>query len=133
MNHEDTMTTTEPATCFTTDARAAAATRPTRRPAAAGTQGGRCCGAAVSTTDEHGHEVFGATLYADTDAPAPTDEMLQLAQANADKDGATNEFQTVLTKAGLVHATIDETHRVHAHAATAIIRARKPWPTTSLR
>ena len=28
--------------------------------------------------------------------------------------------------AGLVDVEIDETHRVHAHAGSAIIRARKP-------
>jgi arsenite methyltransferase len=36
------------------------------------------------------------------------------------------QFQQALTDAGLVDVEITETHRVHAHAAAAIIRARKP-------
>jgi threonine dehydrogenase-like Zn-dependent dehydrogenase len=36
------------------------------------------------------------------------------------------EFREVLTAAGLVDLEFRETHRVHAHAAAAIIRARKP-------
>jgi hypothetical protein len=36
------------------------------------------------------------------------------------------EFADALTAAGLVDVEIRETHRVHAHAAAAIIRARKP-------
>jgi len=36
------------------------------------------------------------------------------------------EFTTALTRAGLVDIEISETHRVHEHAASAIIRARKP-------
>jgi SAM-dependent methyltransferase len=36
------------------------------------------------------------------------------------------EFAAALTGAGLVDVEITETHRVHAHAASAIIRARKP-------
>jgi SAM-dependent methyltransferase len=36
------------------------------------------------------------------------------------------EFEHALTDAGLVDVEIDETHRVHEHAASAIIRARKP-------
>ena len=35
-------------------------------------------------------------------------------------------FERALEQAGLVDAEIRETHRVHAHAASAIIRARKP-------
>jgi arsenite methyltransferase len=38
------------------------------------------------------------------------------------------EFETTLTQAGLVDVEIRETHRVHEHAASAIIRARKPVP-----
>jgi arsenite methyltransferase len=37
-----------------------------------------------------------------------------------------SEFESALTDAGLVDAEIRETHRVHAHAASAIVRARKP-------
>ena len=37
-----------------------------------------------------------------------------------------DEFATALRDAGLVDAEIRETHRVHAHAASAIVRARKP-------
>jgi SAM-dependent methyltransferase len=36
------------------------------------------------------------------------------------------EFEQALTAAGLVDVEITETHRVHAKAASAIIRARKP-------
>jgi arsenite methyltransferase len=36
------------------------------------------------------------------------------------------EFERALTAAGLTDVEIRETHRVHAHAASAIIRARKP-------
>ena len=38
------------------------------------------------------------------------------------------EFRTALTAAGLVDAEVRPTHRVHAHAQAAIIRARKPAP-----
>jgi arsenite methyltransferase len=36
------------------------------------------------------------------------------------------EFETALTAAGLIDVDIAETHRVHEHAAAAIVRARKP-------
>jgi SAM-dependent methyltransferase len=36
------------------------------------------------------------------------------------------EFERALTAAGLVDMEIRETHRVHEHAASAIVRARKP-------
>jgi arsenite methyltransferase len=36
------------------------------------------------------------------------------------------EFEAALTAAGLVDIEIRETHRVHEHAASAIVRARKP-------
>ncbi len=36
------------------------------------------------------------------------------------------EFETALRDAGLVDVDINETHRVHAHAGSAIIRATKP-------
>ena len=36
------------------------------------------------------------------------------------------EFESALTDAGLVDIEITETHRVHEHAGSAIIRARKP-------
>jgi SAM-dependent methyltransferase len=36
------------------------------------------------------------------------------------------EFSDALAAAGLVDVEIRETHRVHAHAASAIVRARKP-------
>jgi arsenite methyltransferase len=38
------------------------------------------------------------------------------------------EFERALTDAGLADIEIRETHRVHEHAAAAIIRARKPAP-----
>jgi SAM-dependent methyltransferase len=37
-----------------------------------------------------------------------------------------DEFERALTGAGLLDVEIRETHRVHEHAASAIIRARKP-------
>ena len=36
------------------------------------------------------------------------------------------EFEAALTAAGLEHIQVHETHRVHQHAGSAIIRARKP-------
>ena len=36
------------------------------------------------------------------------------------------EFESALTDAGLVDVSITETHRVHEHAGSAIVRARKP-------
>jgi arsenite methyltransferase len=36
------------------------------------------------------------------------------------------EFETALRDAGLVDIEITETHRVHEHAGSAVIRARKP-------
>ena len=36
------------------------------------------------------------------------------------------EFEEALAAAGLVEAEISETHRVHEHATSAIVRARKP-------
>ncbi len=37
-----------------------------------------------------------------------------------------DEFESALRDAGLVDVEINETHRVHAHAGSAIVRARKP-------
>jgi arsenite methyltransferase len=37
-----------------------------------------------------------------------------------------SEFETALANAGLTDIEIDETHRVHEHAVSAIVRARKP-------
>jgi ubiquinone/menaquinone biosynthesis C-methylase UbiE len=39
-----------------------------------------------------------------------------------------DEFRTALAAAGLVDVEIRPTHRVHAHASSAIVRARKPGP-----
>jgi SAM-dependent methyltransferase len=41
------------------------------------------------------------------------------------------EFTAALAAAGLAEVEIDETHRVHEHAAAAIIRARKPAETAA--
>jgi hypothetical protein len=41
------------------------------------------------------------------------------------------EFESALAAAGLVDVEIRETHRVHAHAAAAIVRATKPGPCCS--
>ena len=38
-----------------------------------------------------------------------------------------HEFTEALTAAGLTDIEIRPTHRVHTHAASAIVRARKPW------
>jgi ubiquinone/menaquinone biosynthesis C-methylase UbiE len=38
------------------------------------------------------------------------------------------EFELALTDAGLIDLEIRETHRVHEHASSAIVRARKPEP-----
>ena len=38
------------------------------------------------------------------------------------------EYAAHLAGAGLVDVEIQETHRVHEHAASAIVRARKPRP-----
>jgi arsenite methyltransferase len=37
-----------------------------------------------------------------------------------------DEFEQALTEAGLTDIEINETHRVHEHASSAIVRARKP-------
>jgi hypothetical protein len=36
------------------------------------------------------------------------------------------EFEHALAAAGLADIEINETHRVHEHASSAIVRARKP-------
>ena len=36
------------------------------------------------------------------------------------------EFEDALTAAGLIDIEINETHRVHEHATSAIVGARKP-------
>ena len=42
-----------------------------------------------------------------------------------------DEFERALTAAGLIDIEIRETHRVHEHAAAAIVRARKPDPRSA--
>jgi SAM-dependent methyltransferase len=42
-----------------------------------------------------------------------------------------DEFRTALADAGLADVEIRPTHRVHTHAASAIVRARKPVPRVS--
>jgi arsenite methyltransferase len=39
-----------------------------------------------------------------------------------------SEFEAALTAAGLADVEIRDTHRVHTHASSAIVRARKPQP-----
>jgi hypothetical protein len=39
-----------------------------------------------------------------------------------------DEFEPALQAAGLDNVEIRETHRVHEHAAAAIVRARRPSP-----
>jgi arsenite methyltransferase len=41
------------------------------------------------------------------------------------------QFEAALSDAGLVDVEIRETHRVHEHASSAIVRARKPAPSLS--
>jgi arsenite methyltransferase len=70
-------------------------------------------------------------------------EAIPLPDASVDMDAATradmaawtgciagalteDEFRTALAAAGLADIEIRETHRVHAHAGSAIVRARKP-------
>jgi arsenite methyltransferase len=36
------------------------------------------------------------------------------------------EYEAALASAGLVDVEVSETHRVHPHAASAIVRARRP-------
>ena len=38
------------------------------------------------------------------------------------------EYESALASAGLVDVEIRETHRVHEHAASAIVRACRPKP-----
>jgi arsenite methyltransferase len=40
------------------------------------------------------------------------------------------QYQAALVTAGLINVKITETHRVHSHAASALIHARKPGDTT---
>src|SRR3954453_21734315 len=42
------------------------------------------------------------------------------------------EFEQALAAAGLIDVEISETHRVHQHASSAIVRARKPAATDGL-
>jgi hypothetical protein len=37
-----------------------------------------------------------------------------------------DEFEAALAEAGLTDVEITETHRVHEHASSAIVRARRP-------
>ena len=48
--------------------------------------------------------------------------------SNARTAGALTEeeFRAALADVGLTDIEIDETHRVHEHASSAIVRARKP-------
>ena len=41
------------------------------------------------------------------------------------------EYESALAEAGLVDVDIRETHRVHEHAASAIVRARRPQPAAA--
>ena len=43
-----------------------------------------------------------------------------------------DEFRAALADAGLIDVEIRPTHRVHAHAASAIVRARKPQAGTQM-
>ncbi len=95
--------------------------------------------------------MFGRTLYAETADGIPQTAIdaslgcgvptavadlhegetvldLELARANAQEAGALteSEFRSARQDAGFAEIEIRETHRVHEHAAAAIIRARKP-------
>jgi arsenite methyltransferase len=67
-------------------------------------------------------------VIADEDMDAPTRADMQ--QWTGCIAGALTraEFERALAQAGLVDIEIRETHRVHEHAGSAIIRARKPPP-----
>jgi hypothetical protein len=70
-------------------------------------EGGSCCDSNASPLTDEEAAVFGAGLYG---AGALT----------------RREFEAALAAAGLEGVEIVESHRVHQHAGSAIIRARKP-------
>jgi arsenite methyltransferase len=67
-------------------------------------------------------------VIADTDMDAAT--RLDMEQWTGCVAGALTrgQFEAALADAGLVDLEIRETHRVHEHASSAIVRARKPEP-----
>jgi arsenite methyltransferase len=77
-----------------------------------------CC--APSETFDGGSEVFGAALYALGDHEQLPDAA-KLAGALTRQ-----QFEQALMAAGLSDIEINETHRVHPQAVSAIVRAHKP-------
>jgi arsenite methyltransferase len=65
-------------------------------------------------------------VIADPDMDKATREDMQLWTGCVAGALTTGQFEAVLAGAGLVDIEIRETHRVHEHASSAIIRARKP-------
>jgi arsenite methyltransferase len=65
-------------------------------------------------------------VIADPDMDKATREDMQLWTGCVAGALTTGQFEAVLAGEGLVDIEIRETHRVHEHASSAIIRARKP-------
>jgi arsenite methyltransferase len=65
-------------------------------------------------------------VIADTDMDRATREDMQQWTGCIAGALTRGQFEAVLADAGLVEIEIEETHRVHAHAGSAIIRAHKP-------
>jgi arsenite methyltransferase len=65
-------------------------------------------------------------VIADPDMDAPTRADMQAWTGCVAGALTRAEFESALTDAGLVDVEIRATHRVHEHASSAIVRARKP-------
>jgi arsenite methyltransferase len=74
----------------------------------------------------HGGRFAVSDVIADEDMDAAT--RADMAQWTGCIAGALTraEYEAALAAAGLVDVAVSETHRVHAHAASAIVRARRP-------
>jgi arsenite methyltransferase len=67
-------------------------------------------------------------VIADTDMDAATRSDMEQWTGCVAGALTRGQFEAVLADAGLVDLEIRETHRVHEHASSAIVRARKPEP-----
>jgi SAM-dependent methyltransferase len=65
-------------------------------------------------------------VIADPDMDAATREDMQQWTGCVAGALTRGQFEAALADAGLVDLEIRETHRVHEHASSAIVRARKP-------
>ena len=65
-------------------------------------------------------------VIADPDMDAATRADMQQVAGCVAGSLTREEFERALSDAGLVDVEIRETHRVHEHASSAIVRARKP-------